>query len=211
VNAEQLFEKYNGKKVGTNAGDTGQCVGWYNVGLRDQTGVLYPIQGANFAYQILSAKNTRPDLVQQVHGTAGIQPGDWPIFAQSMPGSGGGGHVDEYLGPNGNGFISADQNWGGQYVHRVAHNSWNWVIGYIHLVKNTVSSAGTAKVLRPCNVRVAPNTSAALGGSQHLNTGDTFQYQGKVVGQDVNQNGVHTNSWYHSTKGNYVWSGNCTG
>lgn len=67
---------------------------------------------------------------------------------------------------------------------------------------------GWAQAIRTSNVRVAPNTSAALGGSQRLNPGDKFQYSAKVYGQWVNQNGVNTNVWYHSLKGNYVWAGN---
>lgn len=66
---------------------------------------------------------------------------------------------------------------------------------------------GTARVLRDCNVRVAPNTGAALGGSRYLVPGDTFQYTEKVAGQAVGSNNI----WYRSTKGNYVWSGNCQG
>lgn len=66
---------------------------------------------------------------------------------------------------------------------------------------------GTATVKSECYVRVAPNTGAALGGSQHLVPGDTFAYTDKVAGQSVSGNNI----WYHSTKGNYVWSGNVTG
>ena len=66
---------------------------------------------------------------------------------------------------------------------------------------------GTAKVLRQCNVRTAPSTSAPLGGSMVLYPGDTFAYSEKVVGQSVGGNNI----WYHSVKGNYVWSGNVTG
>lgn len=69
------------------------------------------------------------------------------------------------------------------------------------------SLGGTAKVLRVCNVRTAPRVNAPLGGSKQLNPGETFQYSAKVYGDSVNGN----NLWYHSTKGNYVWSGNVTG
>lgn len=74
-----------------------------------------------------------------------------------------------------------------------------------------VSSAanGTAEAIRPANVRNAPNTSAPLSGSRELNPGDQFAYTAVVVGEFVNQNGVATNLWYHSAKGNYVWAGNC--
>lgn len=70
-------------------------------------------------------------------------------------------------------------------------------------------ASGTAQAIRQTYVRVSPSTSAALGGSHILNAGDTFKYTGKVAGENVNQNGVSTNIWYHSAMGNYVWSGNC--
>ena len=58
---------YLGKTwIGTNAYDKGECVGLFNKVVQDVTGVLYPIQGANGATQVLSAKNARPDLCTQV-------------------------------------------------------------------------------------------------------------------------------------------------
>ena len=70
-----------------------------------------------------------------------------------------------------------------------------------------INPSGTATVTGSCYVRIAPNTSAPLGGSRTLVKGDTFSYQRKVAGQSVNGNNV----WYQSTKGNYVWSGNVRG
>jgi hypothetical protein len=72
-------------------------------------------------------------------------------------------------------------------------------------VAGSSSTGGTAQVVRTANVRSAPNTSAPLAGSMTLAPGATFQYSGKVQGESVSGNSV----WYHSTKGNYVWSGNC--
>jgi hypothetical protein len=66
----------------------------------------------------------------------------------------------------------------------------------------------TATALRVANVRVQPNTSAPLGGSQRLEPGQTFQYTGVVQGQRISQNGVTTADWLRSTKGNFVWAGN---
>lgn len=68
-------------------------------------------------------------------------------------------------------------------------------------------AGGTAKVIREAYVRVAPNLGAALGGSRVLYPGETFQYSEKVAGQSVGGNNI----WYHSTRGNFVWSGNVTG
>ena len=69
------------------------------------------------------------------------------------------------------------------------------------------SGSGTAKVTHEAYVRVAPTTSAALGGSKVLEPGDTFAYTSKVAGQSVGGNNI----WYHSSLGHYVWSGNATG
>lgn len=82
-------------------------------------------------------------------------------------------------------------------------------------VRNTAASpgqpstgkGGTATVKSECYVRTAPTTTAPLGGSQVLYPGNTFQYSEKVAGQSVGGNNI----WYHSTRGNYVWSGNVTG
>lgn len=78
-------------------------------------------------------------------------------------------------------------------------------------VKAPPATGGTAKVIREANVRSAPKTSAPLSGSKVLKPGETFKYVSKVKGQDINQNGVHTNLWYKSVKGNYIWSGNAKG
>ena len=86
-----------------------------------------------------------------------------------------------------------------------------WAGGTDYPTTPTVSAAtgGTAEAIRPTNVRVAPTTTAAIGGTGLLKVGDTFAYTAKVVGQNVAQNGVTSNLWYHSTLGHYVWTGNC--
>ncbi len=131
-----LFNKYKGQTVGTNDSDTGQCVGWYNVGLKEQTGVLYPIQGAYGACDILTANNTRPDILEQVTNNPNDMnqkptPGDWVIWGGNLPGSGGYGHVAMCMDTPPGQIVSADQNWGGQTVHQVTHD-WSYVIGWIH-------------------------------------------------------------------------------
>ena len=68
-------------------------------------------------------------------------------------------------------------------------------------------TGGTATVTGNCNVRTAPRVNAPLGGSKELKPGDTFQYTAKVYGDYVGSNNI----WYHSTKGNFVWSGNVKG
>lgn len=84
-----------------------------------------------------------------------------------------------------------------------------WAGGTDYPITPAVASGGgTAEAIREANVRTAPNTSAPLGGSMTLAPGDQFDYSAKVYGEPVNQNGVITNVWYRSTKGNYIWSGN---
>lgn len=96
------------------------------------------------------------------------------------------------------------------WLHSTKGN-YVWAGGTNYLTTPAVSNAtgGTAEAVRVAYVREAPNTSAALGGSQVLQPGNTFQYSAEVVGQNVSQNGITSNLWYHSTVGNYVWSGNC--
>lgn len=74
------------------------------------------------------------------------------------------------------------------------------------------ATGGTAQAVRDANVRTAPNLTGGLvkqpDGNTWLSPGQTFQYSAKVYGQSVTQNGVTSNVWYHSLKGNYVWAGN---
>lgn len=72
----------------------------------------------------------------------------------------------------------------------------------------TPNAGGTAEAIRPANVRVAANTSAALGGSQKLGVGETFHYKAIVDGQSVTQNGITTNKWVQSDFDHFVWLGN---
>ena len=69
-------------------------------------------------------------------------------------------------------------------------------------------SHGTAEAVREAAVRVAPTTTAALGGSKELAPGSQFVYTSVVTGQSVTENGVTTNQWYLSSQGHYVWAGN---
>lgn len=52
------------------------------------------------------------------------------------------------------------------------------------------------------NVRTAPRSNAPQGGSMFLKKGDVFEATEVVAGESVN--GINT--WYHSKRGNYVWS-----
>lgn len=145
-----------------------------------------------------------------------IEDGDLVVYSGALPPSNGDGHIDVATGSGtATNYTGYDQNWNEPLkLTKVVHNGSDdkYILGYLR--KNTPapapsSGAGTAEAIRPTYVRVAPNTSAALGGTELLQTGNTFEYQAKVQGQEVNQNGVDTNVWYFSTLGHYVWSGNC--
>lgn len=139
ISAQDLYTKYVGQKVGTNDSDTGQCVGWFNVGIREQLGLGgYVIQGAYGAKDLLSATNTRPDLIEQVWNNPNDlnqipSPGDWVVWGASLPGSGGYGHVALFMDHPTHQLLTADQNWGGQTVHQVTHD-WNYIIGWVHMI-----------------------------------------------------------------------------
>ncbi len=94
---------------------------------------------------------------------------------------------------------------------RSTKGNYVWAGGTNYATTPAIQSAppqgGIATVLRTCNVRTAPRTNAPLGGSKQLVPGDTFKYSAKVYGDYVGKNNV----WYHSLKGNYVWSGNVKG
>lgn len=64
-----------------------------------------------------------------------------------------------------------------------------------------------ATVTGTANVRSQPRIYASLAGSKQLQKGQTFEYTAIVYGDYVSGN----NKWYHSAKGNYVWSGNVKG
>lgn len=143
-------------------------------------------------------------------------PGSIMCFASNNKAAGTGpfGHVDIFVSGNSSQWTGFDQNWGGaQYCRSVLH-SYTGVMGWLQPTGVSAPpppapAGGTARCVRTVNVRTAPDTSATV--TSVLQPGNTFNYTNKVVGQDVNLNGVHTNLWYHSTLGHYVWAGNCTG
>lgn len=124
------------------------------------------------------------------------------------------GHVDIFLSGDVHSFTALDQNWANvQRCVEVHHGSYSGVMGWLEPIMAATPPpapvGGTARVLRTTNVRTAPSTTAAV--TSVLQPGNTFSYTQKIVGQEVSQNGVTTNLWYHSTLGHYVWAGNCQG
>lgn len=124
--------------IGTNSSDSGECVGLYNKVVQEVTGVLYPIKGANTAFQILSANNTRPDICQQVRNdpkNPNQLPsiGDWVIWNTSY--GNGAGHIACVENVSSVALTTIDENWVRATVTRQQH-SWNGIAGWIHFNVN---------------------------------------------------------------------------
>lgn len=139
---------YLGKTwIGTNSSDKGQCVGFYNKVVEDVSDILYPIKDAKNATQILTAKNTRPDLFDQIHNKTGLYPapGDWVIWDNTW--GNGDGHISCVESVNGSkGFVGIEQNFVPNTVTRQQHN-WSHVIGWIHYKGgNEVSTVGDNEI-----------------------------------------------------------------
>lgn len=119
--------------IGTNQYDKGQCVGLYNQVVLDVTGILYPIQGAQGAKDLLTAKNTRPDLFQQIKNNPNDPNqlpavGDWVVWGSTW--GGGWGHVACVKTVSRNSFTSIEQNFVANKVTEQWHD-WNGVIGWV--------------------------------------------------------------------------------
>jgi hypothetical protein len=133
----QGAQKYLGQSnIGTNQYDTGECVGLYNKVVQDVTGILYPIQGAQGAKDLLTAKNTRPDLFQQIKDKPGDptwipQPGDWVVWGSTW--GGGWGHVACVKTSNANSFTSIEQN----FVYHKVTEQWHDYAGVIGWIRYT--------------------------------------------------------------------------
>jgi len=119
--------------IGTNSSDTGECVGLYNKVVQNVSGILYPIQGASCAKDILTAKNTRPDLFQQIKNNPNDpnqlpQIGDWIIWGSTW--GGGYGHIACVKTVDKNSFTSIEQNF---VYHKVTEqwHDWAGVIGWV--------------------------------------------------------------------------------
>ena len=134
-----IAKKYLGKMwIGTNTGDKGQCVGLFNQVNLEFLGVNYPIQMAATAFQILSARNTRPDLVEQIKNDPKNpnqlpSVGDWVIWNTTW--GNGAGHIACVEVVSATGFTSIEQNFTPNKVTRQQH-SWTNVVGWVHYISN---------------------------------------------------------------------------
>lgn len=174
----------------------GQCVSLVQQYLYQVHGVGYVARG--------NAKDFVPPNFSRVSGP--LKPGD--VVRYSANYGGGYGHI---------GLIDDDGRWLDQNGVAVLHvgqraTPFNgiesiWRPNGAFNVK-TAPTYGMAQAIRPAMVRVAPNTAAALGGSQKLEVDETFMYKRIVDGETVTQNGITTNKWVESQFGRFVWFGN---
>lgn len=174
----------------------GQCVSLVQQYIFQVFAVAYAARG--------NAKDFVPPGFTRVNGPA--QPGDIIRYGRNY--GGGYGHI---------GLIDDNGQWLDQNGVAVLHVGQRatpfggiesiWRPNGAFTLK-TPPAGGTAEAIRPAMVRVAPNTGAALGGSQKLLVGQTFHYKNIVDGESVTQNGITTNKWVQSDKGNFVWLGN---
>lgn len=123
--------------IGTNDYDKGQCVGLYNKVVQDVTGLLYPLQGAQGAKDLITCKNTRPDMFQQIKNNPNdpnMLPavGDWVVWGSTW--GGGYGHVACVKTVSVNGFTSIEQNFVANKVTEQTHN-WSGVIGWVRYIQ----------------------------------------------------------------------------
>lgn len=124
--------------IGTNSSDRGQCVGLVNKVVLDVTGLLYPLQGAVGAKDLITCTNTRPDLFTQVKNDPKNPSqlpsiGDWVIWGSTW--GSGYGHVSCAEVVSSVGFTGIEQNFVANKVTRQQHN-WSGVIGWVHINNN---------------------------------------------------------------------------
>lgn len=176
----------------------GQCVSWIQQYLWQVFGIPYVARG--------NAKDFVPPGFTKLPANTPLKPGYIVRYGANY--GGGYGHI---------GLIDDNGQWIDQNGVAVLHIGQRatpfggiesvWAPTAAFNVK-TAPTYGMAQANRLANVRVAPNTSAALGGSKVLQQGDTFMFKQIVDGETVTQNGITTNKWVESQFGRFVWLGN---
>lgn len=177
--------------VGTNSSDSGQCVGFFNRVVLDVTNVLYPLQGASGAKDLITCTNTRTDLFEQVQNNPnnpdqlpGV--GDWVIWGASW--GGGWGHVACVETVDTNGFTAIEQNYAPNKVTRQSHN-WGGVIGWVRFISSPVVASNQRVVgAADVNCRQLPTTESAV--LRQYENGDILDFKGFTHGQNVSDNDI---------------------
>jgi len=141
----QFISKYNGESVNVDKMYGPQC--WdlaaeYSRSVVGVPGSKFPFglptgdgRAAGVYYNFTSPL---PKYYQRIARNSGVvpKPGDIVVWHYSLPNSGGSGHIAIVLSANKTGFVSFDQNWGGQYAHKVSH-SYSYVAGFLRPISRT--------------------------------------------------------------------------
>lgn len=133
MTVDQFVAQNDGKGLDFDGWYGNQCVDLILYYMRDVTGPAafsgnakdwYYNYGGDLAnkYDRIANNPNDPNQIPQK--------GDIVIFGGNQPGSGGFGHIDIFLSGNATSWVGFDQNWGGQFAHKVVHN-YTYVIGWL--------------------------------------------------------------------------------
>lgn len=138
---DQFVAKYNGRPVDVDHAYGPQCWDLAEAYCEEVLNIpkapwsLDTGDGTAYgSFNIFPAHNAQYfDKIIHQHGDHIELPktGDLIIWTRLLPGSEGAGHVAVCLADGGaNNFTSFDQNWGGQFAHRLAHD-YSYVVGFL--------------------------------------------------------------------------------
>lgn len=211
---QQVVAEYLDKKVGT-----GQCVPFAEQGLQEMYGVP---QGAfgnaiDYANGSNQARLAAHGLVWHPGATSLIQDGDVLVWGPGTE-TGADGHI-----AFGDGGRIANQNNDGREYVTVDNFFASGLLGLYRkavpqavVVSSSVGAVtpwiGTVKTTTEINVRTGASTTSALNHEDPANT--VCSVIGYVKGQDVTENGIHSNVWLiagsflpNTTTHGVFWSG----
>lgn len=120
--------------------DPGQCVAFENLLWLEVYGLRFPLQGARTAKELLTCKNTRPDLFEQ-RFTKNPSIGDTFVLGGTWGGYNGAvgdynGHTGTVESINGDSFVGISQNYTPNKVTRNTYKLGD-LLGYIHNIERT--------------------------------------------------------------------------
>lgn len=181
MNEQQVIaycESMLGRVAFTNKYDLGECVGFFNAYTKAITGVMYFIYGCNWAYQLATNPNNRPDIAEQIAGNAGMQIGDCAVWDERI---GRGGHVAVYAG----GLDFYMQNWGKRKVTRqtVTQQAFDIIVGYIRI--KTISHTAAPIVAEPKTYTVQPDDClSVIGDNLGVNWHKIYEANRELIGDN---------------------------